>query len=281
MTTRGRRTFPVCDLEASFEAQEAVFGPVADWLLENILSDRESRDDMADRFGRGYGRAGFCQGSDNCPVTLLADGSGTHSDAHFVVLELMRTLWVASHAQWIPDSRAHFDISADESDHGPLESVFAVFPGVFRASKIPLPLPKSRTVHVELEERESDNARSVAPYLESIFLDSGRPNYIEEDRPVCLLDVKFFEYYLRRHLQLCFGDDTFCESELQDVTRSMHAFEGCATIFAHDDVENRAELHAMDEMLFHAGFLDGSEMLQQYPPDHEPYYEWKSFRGWT
>jgi hypothetical protein len=32
--------------------------------------------------------------------TLLTGGSGTHSDAHFVLLELMRMLWLASHAEY-------------------------------------------------------------------------------------------------------------------------------------------------------------------------------------
>lgn len=61
--------FAVCDLAAPLEAQEAIFGPVGDWLLENILSDREPRKAMAERFERGCGRAEFClsQGPGNCP----------------------------------------------------------------------------------------------------------------------------------------------------------------------------------------------------------------------
>ncbi|KAK3902420.1 hypothetical protein C8A05DRAFT_33899 [Staphylotrichum tortipilum] len=52
--------FAVCDLDATLEAQDAVFGPISDWLLESILSDGAARAAMADRFERGDRRAGFC-----------------------------------------------------------------------------------------------------------------------------------------------------------------------------------------------------------------------------
>lgn len=32
-------SFTVCDLEATIEAQDALFAPLADWLLEDILQD--------------------------------------------------------------------------------------------------------------------------------------------------------------------------------------------------------------------------------------------------
>jgi hypothetical protein len=91
--------FAVCDLDATLEAQDAVFGPIAEWLLESILSDKESRQAMADRSEQRRGRATFCLGREEwnedepqCPLGVLSDGRGTHSDAHLVVWELMKML---------------------------------------------------------------------------------------------------------------------------------------------------------------------------------------------
>ncbi len=61
--------FAVCDLIATLKAQDAVFGH-SEWLLDSILSDKESRQAVANRFKQGYGRAGFCvshQEEERCP----------------------------------------------------------------------------------------------------------------------------------------------------------------------------------------------------------------------
>lgn len=267
--------FPVCDLAATIDEQEAIFGPVGDWLLENILSDREPREAMAERFERGCGRAGYClsQGPGNCPVTLLADGSGSHSDAHFVLLELMKMLWFVEYTKSNLDRRPPSATRADENTHGPLKSVIAVLPGIFRGDEIMLSLPVPRDWTGE--EEEPHDATSVANYFDSIFKDSGRPNYLEGDpwdAPVAPLQLKFFEYFMQRHLQLCFEHGVFREEDLEDYTASLWAFTGSIAIFSHDDVEERCP-HSNYESLYEADFLDGSELVVKHPPDFEPVYE--------
>jgi hypothetical protein len=42
-------------------------------------------------------------------------------------------------------------------------------------------------------------AKSVTDYFDSVFKDSGRANYILDFHPVAPVDLKFFEYFLRRH----------------------------------------------------------------------------------
>ncbi|KAK4240374.1 hypothetical protein C8A03DRAFT_31510 [Achaetomium macrosporum] len=93
--------FAVYDLEAPTEALDAVFGPAADWLLASFLSDRESRQAMAKRFDERFGRAGYCLSLEgSCPVGLVdGRGDGSHSDAHHVVWQLMRMLWVVEHTR--------------------------------------------------------------------------------------------------------------------------------------------------------------------------------------
>ncbi len=267
--------FAVCDLAAPLDAQEAIFGPVGDWLLENILSDRESREAMAERFERGCGRAEYCVSQDpgNCPVTLLADGSDSHSDAHFVLLELMRMLWVVEYTRGSFDHRPPSDARADENTHGPLKSVIAVLPGAFRGDEIMLsfPVPRAWTG----EEEDLHDVTSVANYFDVIFKDSGRPNYIEDDSwgaPVPPLHLKFFEYFLQRHLQLCFDHGVFRQGELRECTASLWAFASSIAIFSHDDVEERSP-HYNYESLLDADFLDGSELVVKHPPDFEPAYE--------
>jgi hypothetical protein len=52
--------------------------------------------------------------------------------------------------------------------------------------------------------------------------------------------------------------------------RSYHQFVGTATIFSHDDVEDRRALY--DDSLECADFLNGSEVLTKFPPDWERIY---------
>ncbi len=95
--------FAVCDLDATIEAQDAVFGPVAQWLLQSILSDKEARRAMADRFEQRRSRAGYCLSLEEYEgeelryyVGLSTDGRSaySYSDVHFVVWELMKMFWL-------------------------------------------------------------------------------------------------------------------------------------------------------------------------------------------
>jgi hypothetical protein len=301
--------FAVCDLDATLEAQDAVFGPIAEWILESILSDKESRQAMADRFEQRRGRATFCldreewEEEHHCPVGLLTDGRGTHSDAHLVVWELMKMFWLVAkvhpysgnsvldrciglygdlldrHTPRPPSTTQRVD--ADERNQGPLESAVAVFFGMFRAEETLLtarPLegpPKTLITHPAVRETKEDGhgdgklpcSMSVAVFFEHLFNLSGRPNHIEAWRfLVPPLELKFFEYFLHRHVGLCFNSEVFEEDDGGDnFDLSYEEFVSTATIFSHDDVESRCAMYG--GRLHCADFLDGSEMLIKFPLD--------------
>ena len=299
--------FAVCDLDASPEAQDAVFSPIADWLLESILSDKEARQAMADRFEQRYGRATFCiqreewEEGDQCPVGLLTDGRGTHSDAHLVVWELMKMLWLIQQVYPIVDSYSGDGVldrrmprplsttqrvDADEHSQCPLKSAVAVFFGMFKAEETLLtarPLkgpPKNLITYPAVPETKEGGygdgklprTISVSVFFDYIFNNSGQPNHI--DGPGVLvppLELKFFEYFLQRHLGLCINDAAFTDDPGADIEElSYETFVGTATIFSYDDVGNR---RAMCGGTLQVGdFLDGSEMLMKIPQDSTRIY---------
>ncbi|KAK4043228.1 hypothetical protein C8A01DRAFT_32717 [Parachaetomium inaequale] len=265
--------FAVCDLDATIEAQDAVFGPIAEWLHESILSDRASREAMAKRFDLGYGRAG-------------------HSDAHLVVWELMKMLWVAEHVRpdgldrsgvlgrVPPDPQTTEDLGVDEEiHHGPLQSAVAISFGKFRAERVMLPMHtfgprEGLTAHPEVPRtsEEDPSGMSIAVFFDWLFYHSGRLNHTEDSYDaVAPLDLKFFEYFLQ-HLGLCFDAATFREDEMDFLNWSYQEFTEGITIFSHDDVGDRGAFY-MSSVLAVGDFLDGSEILTKYPPEFERIYQ--------
>jgi hypothetical protein len=253
-----------------------------------------------DRFDQSRGRAKFCLSLEKyeeeeelrCFGGILTDGGGTHSDVHLVVWELMKMFWLVDQVRPYygvgvldRDSRcppSTYRVDTDEAypgKHlGPLESAVAVYFGMFGAEKTLL-LPKPRngrsrdmiTSPAVSETPGGDHgnrktAMSVAVFFDYIFNYSGRPNHIEEwDDPVAPLELRFFEYFLQRHLGLCFHPFTFMEIDRIDrIDLSFQEFVGTATIFSHDDVEDRCSFTSGS--LNFADFLDGSELLTKYSP---------------
>ncbi|KAK3308170.1 uncharacterized protein B0T15DRAFT_490765 [Chaetomium strumarium] len=303
--------------ERSLEAQDDVFGPIAEWLLDSILADKESRQAMADRFEQGYGRAEYClthprlpDGCSPCIAKPLADGRGSHSDAHLVVWELMKMFWlveqVRPHAldQWIldrdaprPPSTQSEGVGTDKNNGGRLELTVAVFFGMFgaeetllltsRADSLDGPDGPWRRLITRPAVPETNgkgtprdgmppNIMSVAVLFNYIFNHSGRPNHIGwTDEPVAALEFKFFEYFLQRHLELCLDCQPFREDGFEFEYGSLQEFIVTIAIFSHDDVESRNS-HCFwnwKARLEEADFLDGSERLTTYPPDFTRYYE--------
>ncbi|KAK3897340.1 hypothetical protein C8A05DRAFT_39109 [Staphylotrichum tortipilum] len=302
--------FAVCDLGAMLEAQDAVFGPVADWLLDSILSDHAARRAMADRFDKG------------------------HSDAHLVVWELMKMFWLVEQIRPYPltysmlDRQAPLsprDVGADESDapRGPVESAVAVFFGMFRSEETLLPtaladgsdwdwwltarpaVPDEAHPEEEEEEKEGEGlgegtkklpklprSISIAVFFDFLFNHSGRPNHIHLDQePVAPLEFKFFEYFLRRHLGLCLDVPAFREDEIEYMNRSYQEFTETVAIFSHDDIitnprswrnghllkddrdEHRRSYWDWGGSMLNADFLDGFEMLTRYPSYFTHFYQ--------
>ncbi|KAK3392407.1 hypothetical protein B0T20DRAFT_383152 [Sordaria brevicollis] len=138
-------SFPVCRIATSPETEDQIFGPLATWLIENILSDKQGKEATRESFARLYGRAPYCGNSvtsgargEQCPLTSVEGGQG-HSDAHFVCLEIMQIIWAFFHILAImPDE----DTEALQEDvrSGPEKSatveVQAVFFGFFKTQQI-------------------------------------------------------------------------------------------------------------------------------------------------
>ncbi len=306
--------FAVCDLDATLETQDVVFGPIAEWLLDSILFDEDSRQAMADRFGQGYGRVGFCLGRDQdeepCPLSHLPDRCSSHSDAHFIVWELMKMFWLVEQVRpyglqgSILDRRrprpplSQDDAGADDNKRGPPDSAVAVFFGMFRTEETLLPTtpaespgPWLTTYPAVFETKEEDigdeklpkvedlgdgklpRGMSAAVFFDQIFNFSGRPNHLDNLRhPVAPLELKFFEYFLQRHLGLCLDSQAFREDELEYMEGSYQEFVETITIFSRDDVENRCP-YDYSGYLVDADFLDGSEMLTKYPSSYTRFYQ--------
>ena len=146
--------FTVCDLNATVEAQDAVFDPIAKWLLQSILSDKEARKAMTDRFEQRRGRAEYClkleayeEEEMRYYVGLLDDGCSahSHSDAHLMVWELMKMFWLVEQVRpyfgygvldrYTPCPPPTQGVDADENNRDPLESAIAVFFGIFGAEE--------------------------------------------------------------------------------------------------------------------------------------------------
>jgi hypothetical protein len=299
--------FAVYDLEASLEAQDAVFGPAADWLFESILSDRESRQAMARRFDKGFGRARYCahrgKESGHCPVGLVDNGGGgrSHSDAHLVVWQLMRILWVYEQIRpqgwgpnWKLSGRPLQPLSPCRRNHVAEDGIMPRTSAVF----IPCGSHRAQTVTYLIEPcnskcpalkkdeptRDQDelgteygSSPSINRFLELAFRYSGRANFTEETRgPVAPLGIKFFEYFLRRHLGLRFRPCVFFGEMLVGPhiiqwRQTLYArFVDEITLFADDRVRGRRALRGSGDGL-NADFLDGSELLTAYEPERQYY----------
>ncbi|KAK4033979.1 hypothetical protein C8A01DRAFT_39538 [Parachaetomium inaequale] len=277
--------FAVCDLEATLEAQETIFAPLAEWLLQDVLSDREAREAMAERFDKGFGRAGFCrsqeQDGEGCPVTSI-DG-GSNSDAHLVVWELIKMLWVVEQVRlWgagddgtamngavITRSSARQDSSVAPQTQPAMASAVGVFFGTWRAEEVTLPACDL------LDAQEKHD--TVAWLLTWLFDLSGRPNHYDYHDDVTYIlvappELKFFGYFLERYLGLCFDPRTFRHDRIDFLYRSYQEFAEAITIFSHDDVESRCSCDWSSGISGEVDFLDGSEILARYPHDVEPFY---------
>ncbi|GAB1312678.1 F-box domain-containing protein [Madurella fahalii] len=277
--------YAVCNMAASPEAEEAVFGAFGAWLFESILSDKNGREAMAYRFRSGYGRARRCQNLKRCPLRLV-DG-GSHSDAHFVVWEVMKMVWAFDHAvdakhaitraaaapdPWSPASPAssvspassafpaRYESQAEEGCDNAFRTALVALFGVFRAEE-------STPIDQNVSTR-----RSATTFFDWIYTRSGRPNCIRATGDlVAPLTFKFFEYFLRRCLGLRFLPNAF-----HNATFDGEIFNGFAThsnIFGLDDDEDGEACYAGPDItvqdLSRADFLDGSEILTSFHPAPE------------
>ncbi|KAL2126063.1 hypothetical protein VTI74DRAFT_1835 [Chaetomium olivicolor] len=174
----------------------------------------------------------------------------------------------------VPDIRAILFPGSPQTQPS-LASAVVVFFGTWRAEEVTL--PACITGHRDvLNARpvvdDQDKHDAVACLLSWIFDYSGRPNHYgwREVYPasydlIAPLEPKFFEYFLERHLGLCFDPTTFSQYGPETRDRSYQDF-------AHDDVENRRSCDTAGPLCGGVEFLDGSEILAKYPHDVEPFY---------
>ena len=302
-------TFAAYGLEAPLEAQDALFAPLAGWLLADILADHQGRDAMAARFEKGVGRAKFCQSRDDawpCPLTTVVDVDGSsHSDAHLVVWALMKVFWVVEQIRpWdspepaavtrerpyaytyqpppsrnspepavVSQSGASRPSSSSTTEPAPPLAV-AVFFGLWRAESVALPTCPAFTgdwdtlhAHPVVSDPVKEN-NPVQLFLESSFFHRERTNHFEWSCPVAPLELKFFEYCLRRQLNLCFAIRAFRQGPGDLMDKECQVFIDCITIFSHDDVEGR-EFGVVKD----GDFVDGSGMLEAWPPQSGRFYQ--------
>ncbi|KAK7955345.1 hypothetical protein PG988_016039 [Apiospora saccharicola] len=95
--------FAAYNMQPAPAAEHETFSPLADWLVQRILSDRAGREALAWRYQEDVGRAWCCRDNDEerdvgpCPLANME--AFPHSDSHFVVWKLMQILWVSGHIQ--------------------------------------------------------------------------------------------------------------------------------------------------------------------------------------
>jgi hypothetical protein len=255
--------FTVCDMNATPEAEEAVFGPLGAWLLETILSDQEGREAMDKRFKKGYGRARYCRSNfPNCPVRPV-DGN-SHADSHFVLWEVMQMLWALEHI--------HDVVFRGETLFGGpgtgATSALAVFFSVFHAEKVDQHLnhfnapvlearlacvPQEETTVYRLENARIASGKSVAVFFSQLHGLSGQPE-VWAPTPDGPLTLKFFTCFLRRYLGL------------RVLPRPYAEFLHCIEIFSNDGGYGRKPYCGRRGQAITrrtADFLDGSEIVER------------------
>ena len=156
---------PVCRITLPPETEDQLFGPLAAWLVDNILSDQQTREAMAERFAKQYGRGVFCgdhfdsppdppqtcrqtsiegeELSETCPLTSV-EGGQTHSDVHLVLWEIMQIAWAFVHIlgtldlDHLPEEHDELQSEVLEGSATAVEAV-AIFFGTFKTQQIIVP----------------------------------------------------------------------------------------------------------------------------------------------
>ncbi|KAL8410011.1 hypothetical protein RB594_008198 [Gaeumannomyces avenae] len=267
--------FTVCSMQATPQDEEVVFGPLCDWLVGNILSDSGSRRAMADRFQRTCGRALCCrnrQSPGSCRMDLIGS-NGAHSDAHLVVWEAAKMIWLYQHfAELLLPSAEPGPVGAPQGvGQDRLSKALAVFFGVFRAEDVALIKPTSTNQpdfasadlsipeegdHIELQYDDFSNiefrASGVTLFADWIYHESGRSSVCgSTGHPVAPLRLKFFDYFLRKTVGLPIIRGSYRQFH-DDFTMLVSN----TAIFALDDVEGR---EPSDQSTI--GFSDGSHFF--------------------
>ncbi|TQV99216.1 hypothetical protein IF1G_01431 [Cordyceps javanica] len=274
--------FPVYNLAATSEEEDAAFGQTARWIVQQIMQDHTAREEMARRFEQCSGRAERCQLEGDCCVRLL-EVDGSHADAHFLAWELAQILWAHFHIDTCIDHDEYYEAQpVPEGTVGGRARV--VLFGIFGAEDLivpeldlethPLingynvPQPSLGTSGSSQILPNSGHSASFIPYASQVFCRSGIPNMSTEFGQLPPLDLKWFSYTFDRFLGVQFKDGMF---EPAPVNFARRFFEAIA-VFAHDDVAGR-QLCNPDWGLGSGGLVNGVEILQASQPTDDLVFE--------
>ncbi|KYK55092.1 hypothetical protein DCS_07054 [Drechmeria coniospora] len=265
-------TFPVLRFETTEEEQEAAFGVYGEWLLKELRRDVHAKAIMAQRFATCSGRARSCHerehqepqdgeggGREACPVQLV-DG-GSHSDAHAVVLELMRLLWACCCVVGV------LSAFQEKECRDPATCVPIVPWGRFSSWLVTITPPKGHDVPRFKTERPDGVGSEVDDswWVTARFAGMDNQDPIEDtDIYPPFIEAKFFVYFLRRHMKLAFHDNFFHPDEGAEINDNWLQFMDSLLIFSLDDVGDRDAYYpeyASMELFPDNGFLDGGDLL--------------------
>lgn len=280
------RQFTVYKTQATPEQDHETFSNTGDWLLRNILSNAVLRADMERKFSLRVGRALGCYERNTahssylgqegqwdvkaCPVQLIKGHS--HADAHTVSLELIRMLWVSDQiVQWLP-----FNHDAESQGSILAASCGPVVPwNLFSSQVIGFTTPRSRlpkepNIYVTIFTGHKQQPRG-APWLlyeaDHDYHQGG--DFEEDDNFMPPLTLKFFAYFLQRHLHAAFEPKLFQPPEPQDIWDDWKAFREDLRIFSRDEVKGRVPYYRNGEgagSFSSADFLDGADILVPWVP---------------
>lgn len=264
-------SFPVYKLHPTQEEGNQTFGFLANWLLEHILADTTNRKAMEENFDGLRGRAIECHVRGECPLAA-SDINLSHSDAHFVTLEMMRVLWMCENI-----TEQVTTLTLRDKSNKTLHTVgpIAIF------GEFSLRIVEYTAAHdsgnfgtefsstVFQARKDGDYEVYIAGLLDWVHMCSGELNHFADSlAPTTPLRLRFFEHFLREYVDAAFIEGLFVQDEGQEAQDIFQVFLHCATLFALDDVESRQRTEDEDPVynsgyLTDVAFLDGSEVLNK------------------
>ncbi|CEJ90043.1 hypothetical protein VHEMI05852 [[Torrubiella] hemipterigena] len=267
--------FPAYNIEASMEEQDAIFGPFADWLLENILANTAEVAAITDRFDKRQGRAWCCRdlqsddedaGSedeldDGCPVQLKGRaGIDSHAQAHYVAWEVMKMLWQQEHILLsMYNSRFPHHKGQGSSEKSCIIAPF----GLFCCAHVDIITPPARYApQLALDARDPNDSKRPMDIFSVLDIIGPKQDHLSQDAVPAPLELQFFRYFLQKHLGLSFWEDFFDTESRYAIEDGQNwtEFMKCLQLFALDDVPNRWPSKGLSTAAG-ADFIDGTEFL--------------------
>lgn len=302
--------FAAYNIASELEEEEELYGPLAGWMLQNVLADTAGRTAMAMRFESGTGRAEICQNRKDCPVKLASDDGvdegdsnrSSDSDAHFVVWQVIQMAWVLQHIEMTVRRRSDHDHESQlplKSNESSPYRVPVVFLGIFQPEIVTIPsrIYQAQDLLIRADPTETaaqlgdavdqkvyytpnnyPQELTVRLLLDTVYWHTRKPNHITgdaEDRPdaeVAPVPPLIFKFF-EYFLRRYLGVRFAFDAWLDaPEADNWELFASNFGLFAHDDVEGRESFTATGSWQ-DADFTDGSEILVSERPVPVKVYE--------